>query len=165
MFKAMLLAAALIATPALVQAHEVKAGDLTLQHPHLRASMGQSPTTAGYLTIVNSGTVADRLVSVSCACASGVMVHSTQITGGMASMKALSGVDVPAGGTVVLAPGGMHLMVMGLKAPIKAGAMVDMTLTFAKAGKVKTPFMVMDNAPAPAMDGMADMPGMDHHQH
>ena len=87
------------------------------------------------------------------------------MTGTMASMKALSGVDIPASGKVAFAPGGMHLMVMGLKAPIKAGAMVDMTLTFAKAGKVKVPFKVVDKAPAKPMDGMADMPGMDHHQH
>lgn len=167
MIKAFVLAAALMAAPVLAQAHEVKAGDLTLIHPNMRASMGQSPTTAGYLSIRNDGKVADRLTSASCTCAASVMVHTMKMTGSMASMKAVPVVELPAGTTVDFAPGGMHLMVMGLKGPIKAGDMVDMILTFERAGKVKAPFKAFDKpvatSAAPAMSG--DMPGMDHHQH
>ena len=161
MIKALVLAALLVAAPVLAQAHEVKAGDLTLKHPHMRASMGMSPTTAGYLVIENSGKSGDRLVSAACACAKMVMIHKTEIKNGMASMKALDGLDIPAGGRAELAPGGAHLMIMGLKAPVKAGAMVNMTLTFAKAGRVTVPFKVMDK---PSGD-MGGMPGMDHSQH
>lgn len=163
MFKALTIAAALLAVPSLGQAHEVKAGNLELIHPILRASMGQSPTTAGYLTILNRGKTADRLVSVSCACAASVTVHETKMTGSMASMAQVASVEIPAGGKLTLAPGGLHLMVMGLKAPIKAGDRVEMVLTFEKAGAVKTPFMAADRpAPKPMSD---KMPGMDHMQH
>lgn len=163
MLKAVIVAAALMAAPSLVQAHEVKAGNLELIHPNMRASMGQSPTTAGYLTILNHGKTADRLVSVSCTCAASVTVHEMKMTGSMASMKAVPSVEIPAGGKVTLAPGGLHLMVMGLKAPIKAGDMVEMVLTFDKAGVVKTPFMAADKPAPKPMSG--SMPGMDHMQH
>jgi len=163
MMKALLVATALLAAPGLAQAHEVKAGDLELVHPHIRASMGQSPTTAGYLTILNHGKTADSLVSVSCGCAASVSVHEMKMTGSMASMAMVPSVEIPAGGKVTFAPGGLHLMVMGLKAPIKAGDMVEMVLTFKRAGAVKTPFMAADRpAPKPMSD---TMPGMDHMQH
>ena len=161
MIKALVLATLLVASPVLAQAHEVKVGDLALKHPHMRASMGMSPTTAGYVVIENGGKSDERLVSAACACAKMVMIHQTEIKNAMASMKALDGLNIPAGGTAQLAPGGAHLMLMGLKAPIKAGTMVNMTLTFAKAGRVTVPFMVMDKAGA----DMGAMPGMDHHQH
>ena len=161
MFKALALASLLVAAPVLAQAHEVKAGDLTLKHPHMRASMGMSPTTAGYLVIENSGKSAERLVSATCTCAKMVTIHQTEIKNAMASMKALDGLNIPAGGTAQLAPGGAHLMIMGLKAPVKAGTMVNMTLTFAKAGRVTVPFMVMDKAGG----DMGGMSGMDHSQH
>ncbi len=161
MIKALALATLLVASPVLAQAHEVKVGDLTLKHPHVRASMGMSPTTAGYLVIENDSKSGERLVSATCTCAKMVMIHKTEIKNGMASMKALDGLDIPAGGRAELAPGGTHLMVMGLKAPIKSGTMVNMTLTFAKAGRVTVPFMVMDK---PGADKGA-MPSMEHHQH
>ena len=161
MIKALVLAALLVASPVLAQAHEVKAGDLTLKHPHMRASMGMSPTTAGYVVIENGGKSDERLVSAACTCAKMVMIHQTEIKNAMASMKALDGLNIPAGGTAQLAPGGAHLMIVGLKAPIKAGTVVNMTLTFAKAGRVTVPFMVMDKAGG----DMGAMPGMDHHQH
>ena len=160
MLKTLIVAVALLAAPSLVQAHQVKAGNLELIHPHIRASMGQSPTTAGYLTILNHGKTDDRLVSASCTCAASVSIHEMKMTGSVASMKAVASVAIPAGGKVTLAPGGMHLMVMGLKAPIKAGDMVEMVLTFEKAGAVKTPFEAEDRpASKPASD---KMPGMDH---
>ena len=144
MQRAFVFAGLLALTPAMAQAHEVKAGSLVLEHPHMRASMGMSPTTAGYLVIENKGKVDDRLVSASCACAKMVMIHQTEIKNSMASMKSVDGLPIPASGKAVLAPGGTHLMVMGLKAPIKSGNMVDLTLTFAKAGAVKVPFKVVD---------------------
>jgi len=163
MLKTLIVAVALLAAPSVVQAHEVKAGNLELLHPHIRASMGQSPTTAGYLTIVNHGKTADRLVSASCTCAASVSIHEMKMTGSVASMKAVASVAIPAGGKVTLAPGGLHLMVMGLKAPIKAGATVEMVLTFEKAGAVKTPFEAEDR---PASKPMSNkMPGMDHSNH
>jgi copper(I)-binding protein len=145
------LASTLLAPPAL--AHEVKAGDLTLSGLAVRASLGASPNTAGYLTIANAGSKPDRLLSVSCACARKVEMHASEMSGGMATMKATGPVTVPAKGSVSFAPGGLHLMVMGLNTRLNDGAMQEMVLRFERAGAVKAGFHVK----AKIDQGMAGM--------
>jgi periplasmic copper chaperone A len=134
------LAAATSAGPAL--AHEVKAGDLTLSKLAVRASLGAAPNTAGYLTIANTGARPDRLLSVSCACARKVEMHASTTSGGMATMTPTGPVAIPAGASVAFAPGGLHLMVMGLTTKLNDGAMQEMTLRFERAGTVKATFHV-----------------------
>jgi copper(I)-binding protein len=144
-----------------VQAHEVKAGSLTLSNLAVRASLGAVPTSAAYLTIDNAGDAPDRLLSVACACAASAMVHRTQTAGGISSMDTAGAVVVPAHGKVSLEPNGLHIMLMGVKAPLKAGGMQEMTLRFERAGAVKAGFHIKDVI-GPADDGMANMPGMKH---
>ena len=134
------LAALLAAAPA--AAHEVKAGDLTLSGLAIRASLGASPNPAGYLTIANAGSRPDRLLSVTCACARKVEVHSSGMAGRMATMTATGPVTIPARGSVSFAPGGLHLMVMGLNARLDDGGMQEMVLRFERAGAVKAGFHV-----------------------
>jgi copper(I)-binding protein len=92
---------------------------------------------ASYLTIQGTGT-ADKLVS---AAAPKSLVKTTELhrtvmdSGGMMSMKPVKSIAVPASGTVKLKPGGYHVMLIGLKKPLKAGATFPLTLTFATAGK------------------------------
>ncbi len=144
------------------QAHEVKAGALTLSQLQVRASLGQSPNTAAYLTIANAGAADDQLLSATCACARGVQAHRTQMTGTLSAMPSAGPVTIPAHGAVAFQPGGLHLMVMGLKAPLKEGATQTFTLRFAKAGLVTAAFHVKAQIEAaPAGHGaMAGMPGM-----
>lgn len=136
------LAAALLLAAAPAAAHEARAGNITVVHPLLRASVGKVPNTAGYMTIRNGGKTADRLLSVSCACARKVEVHTMSADGGRMIMRPAGPVTVPAGGSVAFEPGGLHLMVMGLKAPAEAGVTQEMTLTFERAGALKAPFFV-----------------------
>jgi copper(I)-binding protein len=139
------------------EAHEVKAGALTLGDLAVRASLGAVPTSAAYLTIVNAGDTPDRLVSVECPCAQSASVHRTQTKAGVSSMDAAGPVVIPAHGQVSFAPGGLHIMLTGLKTPLKAGEMQRMTLHFEHAGAVGAGFHVRDvigQAP------MAGMPGM-----
>ena len=154
MIRAALIAAALMLFPAVdADAHEVKAGSLTLSDLELRASLGRNPNTGGYLTIRNAGGRADRLVSASCACAERVEIHEMKSEGGVMRMRALpQGLTVPANGTATLAPGGAHLMLFGLKAPLQAGQDVELALTFERAGRVTTVFHVTatPGRPAPA---------------
>ena len=145
------LASTLLAAPAL--AHEVKAGDLTLSSLAVRASLGASPNTAAYLTITNAGSRPDRLLSVSCACARKVEMHASEMSGDMATMKATGPVAVPARGSVSFAPGGLHLMVMGLNTRLTDGGMQEMVLRFKRAGTVKAGFHVK----AKIDQGMAGM--------
>ncbi len=88
------------------------------------------PTTAAYVTLRNPGRTAVKLVKVTCACASSVAPHETMEMDGMMHMHALGAVTIPPRGEVTFAPGGMHLMVTGLKRDIRAGETTPMTLTF-----------------------------------
>jgi copper(I)-binding protein len=111
--------------------------------PQIRASLGNVPTAAAYLTLHNMGP-ADRLVGASCACAAAVTLHTTVNQGGVARMVEEKSVALPAGGQVSFAPGGRHLMLTGLKAPLRAGAKADIVLRFEKAGAVTASFTATD---------------------
>lgn len=128
-------------------------GDLTLSDPQVRASLGVNPNTAGYLTIENRGP-ADELLGASCACAARVELHLMSHTGGVMRMDKVASLIVPAGGRLELRPNGSaHLMLIGTKAPLKAGTEVRMTLRFRRAGTVTTNFHVT------ATPGAADHAG------
>ena len=126
------------------QAREVKAGPLTISGLQLRATAAGVPTGAAYLTIANSGKAADRLLSIDCACAAAAMMHKTEARGGISSMSMVDAVTVPAGGRVAFSPGGLHVMLVGVKGALKAGKTQIMTLRFEKAGSVKVAFDVVD---------------------
>ncbi|HEX7943149.1 MAG TPA: copper chaperone PCu(A)C [Phenylobacterium sp.] len=102
----------------------------------------QGTTGAGFMTLSNPGAKPDALVSVESPLAGQVMVHQSSMSGGMASMKMVASVPVPAGGSVTFAPGGYHLMFMDLTRPLKVGDRLPATLTFASGAKVKATFVV-----------------------
>lgn len=155
---ALLAATTVLALAGGAWAHEAKLGALTLSSLHVKASLKGVNNTAGYLTVMNAGP-ADRLVGVTCDCARAVEIHRMSMQGGVMRMsRAEDGLAVPAKGMLELKPGGDHLMLLGLKAPLADGADVTMTLKFAKAGSVTTKFHVKAN---PAADAKP-MPGMKH---
>ena len=137
---AAVLALAVLAAPA--AAHEVKQGDITVDHPLLRASLGAVPNTAGYMVVRNGGRTADRLLSASCACAAKVSLHTHVSEGRVSRMRPVSAVAIPAGGQAAFAPGGHHLMLTGLKRRAEAGTVQSLTLRFERAGTVSVPFLV-----------------------
>ena len=92
--------------------------------------------TGCYLTLTTA--TADRLLTASSPDASMVQIHESRIESGMMMMSELrEGLPLPAGGTVALAPGGNHLMLMGVKEPLVAGDTVALTLTFATSAPVE----------------------------
>lgn len=150
----------LISAPA--SAHVIKVGDLVIVHPWSRASASPAVKTGVlYVTIKNNGTSDDRLLSVSTTAAESAELHSTSVENGVNKMRKVDGFDLKAGGSLVLAPGGNHIMLIGLKAPLKQGSMVPFTFTFAKAGAVAVPIMVLAPGAVENDAGkMGDMPGM-----
>ena len=126
------------------QAQGLKAGPLTLGGLQLRATVAGVPTSAAYLTIENHGKAADKLVDIHCACAASAMVHRTQTKNGISAMSMVAEVEIPPGGKVSFTPNSLHVMLVGLKGPLKAGQTQVMTLRFQKAGTVKAPFRVVD---------------------
>jgi len=121
----------------------VKAGDLTLSDAFSRATLPGAKVGGGYVTITNASKDADTLLGGSSPVAGRVEVHEMKMDGSVMKMRQLKdGLAIPAGETVKLAPGGLHIMMMDLKAPLKEGDMVPLTLDFAKAGKVDVQLMV-----------------------
>jgi periplasmic copper chaperone A len=109
---------------------------------------------AGYLTIVNGSALADQLVSASSPGAARVSIHESRLAGQVMTMRTLSAVAIPAGASVTFRPGGLHLMLEGLKAPLKAGSRVAVTLVFARAGRRSTTLAVGDGPPGAAVAGV-----------
>lgn len=99
-----------------------------------RATAGGSKTGAAYATLTNKGTAGDRLVSASTPVAGKVELHTMSMEGDVMRMRQIDGIDVNPGASVELKPGGLHIMLMDLKAPLKEGDKFPLTLNFEKGG-------------------------------
>jgi copper(I)-binding protein len=126
---------ALAAAP--VRGAELTVGDLTIDRPWARASIGAARAGAAYLTIVNRGAAIDRLVSVAASLAKRAGLHSTLNEGGVMKMRPAGPMEIPPGIALELEPGGLHVMLMGLQAPLVEGESFALTLTFERAGAVE----------------------------
>lgn len=123
-------------------------GPVTLEKAIVRAVPGAGDDAAAYVRIVNTGE-ADRLVAVSCACVERVEIHKVDRSGERPTMVALPALDVPANGMVEIRPGSpLHLMLMGVKAPIPAGSSIELSLRFEKAGTITTRFAAVEDTRA-----------------
>ena len=157
------LAALLVVSIAgVASAHEVKVGSLELTDLWTRATPPGAPAAGGFLTITNTGTETDRLIAVSSPDAEKGELHEMSMDNDVMKMRPLAnGIEIPAGGKVTLAPGGLHIMLRTLKEPLAEGSKLPVTLTFEKAGKVDT-FLHILAIGAKGMDGgMSGMSG-DH---
>ena len=129
------LAAAAMAAPA--AAHQEKAADITITHPWSRpAPQGQNGVI--YLDIANGGAQDDRLIAVSTPLAERVELHLSTMEDGIHRMRRVESITVPAGGTVALASGGYHVMLVGLKYMLMAEETFPVTFTFERAGAITT---------------------------
>lgn len=153
-------AAAQNADPAMMMAMQepVVIGDLTITQAWARATPPAAMAGAGYLTIANNGAVADRLIAVQTDVATTPQIHEMTMDGGNMIMRELpDGVVIPAGESVTLQPGGLHLMFMGLgEAGLVQGTIVKVTLLFEVAGAVDVDLVVYpigSNGPAAAEGG------------
>ncbi len=107
-----------------------------------RASILASRPGAAYLTIRNTGSAADRLLGATSSVAQSVMVHATDASGGTMRMRAVPSLEVGADSEVVLKPGGMHLMLMGLREKLVEGEQLTLVLTFERAGVIEVQVLV-----------------------
>ena len=136
-----LVAALMLAAPA--SAHQTSLGDLDIVHANVPMPHAGAKSAAGYMVIVNHGTAADRLIGVTAGFAAESSVHESKTDAdGVATMAAVPALDIPPGDSVVLEPGGYHIMFMGLTATLNEGEMLPATLMFQNAGAVAVEFMV-----------------------
>lgn len=144
LIKTIALAAAFASatTLAVAEHKHAKIGDLELKQTWTRQTPPAAKVGAAYMIIENSGD-ADRLISAQSPIAERVEIHMMEMNDGVMKMREMeNGLPVEANGATTLEPGGLHLMLMGLKEPIEVDKMVPITITFEKAGTVETEFKV-----------------------
>lgn len=141
MLRRSLLAAlpAVFALPAI--ARDYRAGDIVIDQPWTRAA-GANGNGGGFMNLRNTGSQADRLVSAASPVARVVELHTHVRDGDVMRMRPVQDIPVGAGETVQLRPGGFHIMLIGLNAPLQQGTRVPLTLRFERAGEVQVELAV-----------------------
>ncbi len=133
----------LLTLAAPVLAHSFSVGKIAIGHPWTRETAATQSVGGGFLTIRNNGRTPDRLVSATSPASGEVQIHTMSMDGGVMKMRqSKDGIAIPAGQSVELKPGGLHLMFVGLKKPFKQGTKIPATLKFARAGSVQVSFAV-----------------------
>ena len=114
----------------------VTANSIKIEDAYTRATVPGQQVAGGFMKIENKGSV-DQLISASSPVAGEVQLHEMAMEGNVMKMRQVKDIPVPAGGSIELKPGGLHLMFMNIKAPLTAGETVPVKLKFAKAGEVE----------------------------
>jgi copper(I)-binding protein len=154
-----LLLAAGMLTACAQQDHQ-RIGPLKVSVAWARAVPAAAPVAGGFLTVQNTGAADDRLLAVETGAAQRVEIHEMRHEGEVMRMRQLAdGLALPAGRTVVLQPGGYHLMFIQPARPFVADGQVPATLVFEKAGRLPVVFEVRP------MGASAQAPAGDHGHH
>jgi copper(I)-binding protein len=153
---ALMLAVGLTGAAAIAQAQDYDQGTLTISNAWARPSAVK--TGAVYFTLTNHGTADDALIRVEGDVAEKVQIHEMKMDGMVMRMRKLDRLPVPAGKVVEVAPGGTHIMLIGLAAPLVEGHSFPLTLVFDKAGSVEITVPV--RSAADAASGAKPMSGM-----
>ncbi len=124
-------------------AADYRVGSLDITQPWARATPKGATTGAAYLTATNSGSQTERLSCASSDAAATCQIHEMAMDNGVMKMRPVEGgLEIKPGETVTLKPGGYHIMLEGLKAPLKAGGKFEATLTANDGASVKVDFPV-----------------------
>lgn len=149
-----------------LRAHDYTLGDLKIGHPWARVSAAQNG--AAYMTITATAAMGDRLVSAASPAAGRVELHTHVMEGEVMRMRQVPAIEVKPGEPTALKPGGLHVMLLGLKKPLTEGYAFPLTLTFERAGKIEVEVKVQKDeasgghgAPQPSQH----QPGNTHRGH
>jgi len=147
------IAAMVLASMGLAQAQSTST--IVVQSLWARATPPGAKTGAVYLVLKNNGDADDELIGVETPIAAIAGLHAEIMDGGVMKMRPLKFVDIKSHGLATLKPGGMHIMLTGLKQPLKRGVHFPMTLKFAHAAPVTAQVAVAKvGASVPEMEGM-----------
>lgn len=113
---------------------EFRKGEIVVTAPWARATPGPARIGVAYMTIANRGSAPDRLLRVETPVAERAELHTTVMQNGVMRMRSVESVALPPGQTVQFAPGGMHMMLIDLIAPLEEGGRFDMRLIFERTG-------------------------------
>ena len=109
---------------------------IIVEQPWARATPKGAKTGAAYLKLINNGSSEDRLLGAATPVADKAQFHSASEENGVSRMREMDAIKIAPGTMVTFKPGGMHIMMVGLKQPLKEGQTFPMTLAFEKAGKI-----------------------------
>ena len=137
-FASHFIAVALIAfgVTAHAQAQTSHPSTIGVENAWARATPAGAKTGAAYVAVINNGGTSDRLLSAATPLAQEVQFHRETKDNGISRMRELHRVEIDPGAKVIFKPGDMHMMMVGLKQPLKEGETFPLTLTFEKAGKI-----------------------------
>ena len=158
---ALSLMLACIGLPAL--AGDAQLGAISIKGAWSRATPPGAPAGVVFLTLVNGGAEDDALVAASAGVAKAVELHSHVMEGEVMRMRQVPSIAVPAGQSVALAPGGLHIMLIGPTQPLAEGSSFPLTLTFQHAGSVTLSVPVQGLGAMPP--GMMHDPAMHDQMH
>ena len=158
------LAAGLAAGCAFAQ-QSAQTANITVSKPWARATPGGAKVGAAYLQLSAAPNAPDKLVAAKSPVAGTVELHTHSQVDGVMKMRRVDDVAIAAGKRVTLQPGGLHIMMMELKQPLKEGETIDLTLVFEKAGEVsvKVPVLKAGSAGPDGAKGGGGHGG--HHKH
>lgn len=157
------LAFALLLAASSALAGDGKAGKLEIRGAFSRATASSADqTVAGaFMTITNTGSEADKLVGARSVVAESGGTHTHVRDGNIVNMVSVGAIDIPAGHTVTLQPGGLHVMFHGLKKPLVEGGKYPLTIRFANAGEATLTVEVLSSTALTYPSGPVVMgPGM-----
>jgi copper(I)-binding protein len=155
-FSIHLLAICLLAVSSAVSAQAID--EVVIDNAYVRGVPPGQPNSAAFMQIVNNGSTGHALVSGGSSAAQVVELHTHTMEGGMMRMRQVEKIDLPVGESVSLQPGGLHVMLIGLKQKLVPGETVDLTLNFEDGSEVtlKVPVRKLQMKMKPAEQGHMD---------
>jgi periplasmic copper chaperone A len=118
---------------------------IKVEDPWVRVTFGQNRATAGYMALIDQTGKGNTLVGLEMADGAKAEIHETVMDGDIVKMRRVQSLPVPAGGRAELTPMGGHIMIMGLKGPLKVGETLPMKLKFADGSEMMAYFAVRTN--------------------
>ncbi len=112
-------------------------GAISIDRPWARATAPGAPNGAVFMTIVNRGAEDDRLIAADADVAKVIELHTHRMDGGVMRMRQVPEIPVAGGSSTNLAPGGYHVMLIGLNAPLTEGTSFSLALTLERAGAIR----------------------------
>ena len=144
-FRALISLTAALISSASVYATDYQTGDLRIEHTYARATVPNQASGAAYLTIENTGAHTDKLIAVASPIAKTTQIHTMSMDGNVMKMREVSSIELKPSTKLTMKPGdGYHIMLIGLKQPLKIGTEFPLTLVFEKSGKTEISVSVKD---------------------
>jgi periplasmic copper chaperone A len=141
LFAAALAGTAWLGSHQMASAQGFKLGELSIEHPYANATPAGSKNGAAYFKAINNGgKLPDRLLSAKTSIAAATELHTMRMDGNIMRMREVTSIELPASGVTLFGQGtdnGYHVMLMGLKEPLKEGGSFKLQLKFEKAGEIE----------------------------